>query len=104
MDIRTFRAKTMRQALDLVHQELGPEASVLHTHQSNRGWVGRWLFGQEYEIAASATVNVPSRFVQPQLETVVTPDAQDTNPLSHTDYAAKYRNYLQREVVGQIDT
>jgi flagellar biosynthesis protein FlhF len=102
MDIRMFRAKTMRHALDLVHQELGPDASVLHTRQSNRGWVGRWLFGQEYEIAASATVNVPSRIAQPQLETAITPASPD--PLSYSDYASKYRNDFQREVVGQIDT
>ena len=29
MEIKTFRAKTMPQALDLVRQELGPEAMVL---------------------------------------------------------------------------
>ena len=104
MDIKTFRAKTMRQALDLVHQELGPDASVLHTRQCNRGWVGSWLFGQEYEIAASATVNVPSRIAQPQLETVTTPASQDPDPLLHSDYAATYRNDFQRDVVGQIDT
>jgi flagellar biosynthesis protein FlhF len=104
MDIKTFRAKTMRQALDLVRQELGPDASVLHTRQCNRGWVGSWLFGQEYEIAASATVNVPSRIAQPQLETVTTPASQNQDLLSHSDYAATYRNDFQRDVVGQIDT
>ena len=39
MEIRTFRAKTMPQALDLVRRELGPEAMVLHTRELNTGLV-----------------------------------------------------------------
>ena len=45
MNIKTFRAKTMQQALDLVRQELGPEATVLHTREVNGGLVRRFLLG-----------------------------------------------------------
>lgn len=61
MEIKTFRAKSMQEALKLVRQELGPEASVLHTRELNGGLVRRILFGRKYEVAASSTVNVPSR-------------------------------------------
>jgi flagellar biosynthesis protein FlhF len=61
MDIKTFRAKTMQDALVLVRRELGPDASVLHTRELNSSLVRRMLFGRKYEVAASSTVNVPSR-------------------------------------------
>jgi flagellar biosynthesis protein FlhF len=61
MDIKTFRAKTMQEALGLVRRELGPDAAVLHTRELNGGLVRRVLFGRKYEVAASSNVNVPSR-------------------------------------------
>jgi len=61
MDIKTFRAKTMQEALGLVRRELGPDAAVLHTRELNSGLVRRMLFGRKYEVAASSNVNVPSR-------------------------------------------
>ena len=53
MEIKTFRAKTMPQALDLVRRELGPEAMVLHTRELNSGLLSRMLRGRAYEIAAT---------------------------------------------------
>jgi flagellar biosynthesis protein FlhF len=61
MQIKTFRARTMQQALDLVRHELGPDASVLHTRELNGGLVRRMVFGRQYEVAASTSVNVASR-------------------------------------------
>ena len=61
MDIKTYRAKTMRDALELVRRELGPQAAVLHTREVNNGPLRRLVFGRKYEVAASAVVNVPSR-------------------------------------------
>src|SRR5262245_25642527 len=61
MDIKTYRAKTMRDALEMVRRELGPAAAVLHTREVNSGPLGRLVFGRKYEVAASAAVNVPSR-------------------------------------------
>src|SRR3954466_9895619 len=61
MDIKTYRAKTMRDALELVRRELGPSASVLHTRELNGGPLRRLVFGRKYEVAASAGMNVPSR-------------------------------------------
>jgi flagellar biosynthesis GTPase FlhF len=61
MEIKTFRAKSMRDVLDLVRRELGPSAAVLHTREVNSGPLRRLVFGRKYEVAASAAVNVPSR-------------------------------------------
>ncbi len=61
MDIKTYRAKTMQEALGLVRRELGPDAAVLHTRELNSSLLRRMLFGRKYEVAASSNVNVPSR-------------------------------------------
>jgi flagellar biosynthesis protein FlhF len=65
MNIKTFRAKTMQQALNLVRQELGPEATVLHTRELNAGLVSRFLLGRQYEIAASSEVHASVRVASP---------------------------------------
>src|SRR3954467_15288802 len=61
MNIKTYRAKTMRDALELVRRELGPSAAVLHTREVNSGPLSRIVFGRQSEVAAGAAVNVPSR-------------------------------------------
>jgi flagellar biosynthesis protein FlhF len=61
MKTRTYRAKSIQAALDLVRRDLGPEAAVLHTRQfrSRLSWL---LPGtQHFEVVASDDVNVPSR-------------------------------------------
>lgn len=74
MEIKTFRAKTMQQALDLVRNELGSEATVLHTRELNSGLVNRLLKGRQFEIAASAEVEVPTRMSRALAhETTLTP-------------------------------
>ncbi len=68
MDIKTYRAKTMRDALELVRRELGPSAAVLHTREVNSGALSRLVFGRQYEVAARAAVNVPSRLPEEMQE------------------------------------
>jgi len=62
MELRTYRAATMYEALALVRRDLGPDAAVLHTREVRM----RRLFGllpgsREIEVTASCDVNVPSR-------------------------------------------
>lgn len=52
--IKTFRAKSIQQALQLVREELGPDASVLHTRRLNAGLIGRLVRGTQVEVAATA--------------------------------------------------
>jgi flagellar biosynthesis protein FlhF len=123
MDIKTYRAKTMRDALELVRRELGPSAAVLHTRELNSGLVGRMLFGRQYEVAASAAVNVPSRLpeeiqvsgVRCQVSEHEYATTQPRHPTPDTrhlplppahldaDYRSQYRDDFRRQVAGQLD-
>jgi flagellar biosynthesis protein FlhF len=68
MEIRTYRAATMHEALAMVRDDLGSDAAVLHTREVAVGrWFG-WLRGaRQIEVTASAGVNVPSR-LPPRLQ------------------------------------
>jgi flagellar biosynthesis protein FlhF len=127
MDIKTFRAKTMRDALELVRRELGPAASVLHTREVHGGPIGRLVFGRRYEVAASATVNVPSRLPVAAVNAGAVTSELDggfdfevgegtlPRPLPiregstaaatsfEEDYRARYRDDVRRQVAGQLD-
>jgi flagellar biosynthesis protein FlhF len=113
MNIKTFKAKTMRDALDLVRRELGPGAAVLHTREVNSGPLSRLVFGRRYEVAASASVNVPSRLPAGMVEASgvgchlsgsdsLTPDA-GRSAAEFDDYRARYRDDFRRQVAGQLD-
>lgn len=120
MNIKTYRARSMRDALDLVRRELGPAAAVLHTRELNSGLVKRMLFGRQYEVAASAGVNVPSRL--PEAVNVAggwgsapvdsrpddlgrCPSHQSAVPQAHleVDYRSQYRDDFRHQVAGQLD-
>src|SRR5437660_5354208 len=65
MDIKTYRAGSMQEALALVRRELGPEAAVLHTREVNGSRLLRWIPGlRKIEVTASRDVNVASRLPQ----------------------------------------
>jgi flagellar biosynthesis protein FlhF len=113
MEIKTYKAKSMRDALDLVRRELGPSAAVLHTRELNSGLVRRMLFGRKYEVAASVGVNVPSRLPEAAtgnwgLETghfnsssYAQPPAPSPQP--QFDYRSQYRDDFRQQVAGQLD-
>ncbi len=61
MDVRTYRAASIQEALRLVWQDLGPEAAVIHTREVRRGLVGWLRGGRRIEVTASLDVHVPSR-------------------------------------------
>jgi len=119
MEIKTFKAKTMRDALELVRRELGPAASVLHAREVNGGPLGRLVFGRRYEVAASAAVQVPSRLpaeVGARSEErgasyydnasdldFRSPVLAAATPSFEIDYRAKYREDFRRKMTGQID-
>jgi len=68
MEIRTYRARSMQEALAMVRRELGPDAAILHTREVRGGrWLG-WLTGTRWiEVTASAEVRVPSRLPEEEL-------------------------------------
>ncbi len=62
MEVKTYRATTMHEALALVRRELGPDAAVLHTREVHTRRFFGWMAGpRQIEVTASADVNVPSR-------------------------------------------
>jgi flagellar biosynthesis protein FlhF len=99
MDLRTYRARSLQEALRLVREDLGPDASVLHTRDVAMG-ISRWLGGvQQIEVTASAEVQVPSR-----LESLPRSSAADENQTADAhDYRSKFRADLfqpQRQSAG----
>ena len=98
MEIKTFRAKTMQQALDLVRREMGMEATVLHTRELNRGLLNRFLRGTAFEIAAShsspgAARSSPATPYEGAGYEASSP-AQIVQPVE-TDYRAKFCDAFQ---------
>ncbi len=62
MELRTYRASSMHEALALVRHGLGPDAAVLHTREVRNRWLGVLPGRRQIEVTASRGVNVPSRF------------------------------------------
>lgn len=52
MPIQTFRAANLQAALADIRDQIGPDASVLHTRQVRDGWFG-WLGRTQVEVVAS---------------------------------------------------
>src|SRR6476620_7082209 len=97
MDLRTYRASSLQEALRLVRADLVPDASVLHTRDVVSG-LSRWLGGtRQIEVTASAEIEVPSRLeIQASLPPV-TPTAHEQN------YRTKFRAdlfHVQRQSAG----
>ncbi len=82
-DVRTFRAATMRDALDLVRDELGADAVILHTRQVARRRLLPWSKPiEEVEITATLTLNVgtaPERKPTKRTPPAVSPKAEPTS-------------------------
>src|SRR5262245_8772074 len=58
-EVRTFKAATMQEALDIVRRELGPDAVILHTRELPQPRFFRWRQTSErVEITAGTGVNV----------------------------------------------
>jgi flagellar biosynthesis protein FlhF len=60
MHIRTFRAPSMQQALAEIRQQMGPDATVLHTRAARRSGWRWWPKGAEVEVTAGLrAVSIP---------------------------------------------
>ncbi len=91
MEIKTFRAKTMPQALALVRDKLGPEAMVLHTRELHASLLGRIFLGRQYEIAATPGKNAATSDVELAFRT-----AEATEPASQFEYSVPRTQYSTR--------
>ena len=61
MEIKTFRAGSMQEALHQVRQSLGPNAAVLQAREVQTGFFRRLSRTRQIEVVASADLPVPSR-------------------------------------------
>jgi flagellar biosynthesis protein FlhF len=89
MDVRTYRARSIQDALRLIRDDLGPDAAVLHTREVNAGMLGGIFGGRQIEVTASTEVQVPSRLPQEMAETDVA--ASNSLAVSHSSYRRKPR-------------
>ena len=102
MDVKTYRARTMQEALALVRRDLGPSAAVLHTREVRGNGLLGWLSGsRQIEVMASTEVNVPSRLSkrEPAEAVAVSPPAVATAP--GIEWAAK--SMFRDELKGQLN-
>lgn len=93
-ELRTFKARSIQEAIATVRKELGPEASVLHTRRLPSG-VWSWLTSSpRFEVTASATIQAPSRLdvmldeEEPAVEQVLLhdePEAESDEPLAEPE-------------------
>lgn len=61
MEVKSFRARSMQEALQLVRRTLGADATLLQAREVRSGWLG-WLPGaRQVEVLASADVQAPCR-------------------------------------------
>jgi flagellar biosynthesis protein FlhF len=66
MEVKTFRASTLQDALRKVREELGTGAAVLQTREAPLSRLLGWLPGmRSIEVTASVDIHVPSRFAEP---------------------------------------
>ncbi len=106
MNTKTYRVKSMQEALRLIRRDLGPDASVLHTREVSGGLL-RWMVGsRQLEVTASREVSVPSRIpqaaeVEPTVEREVSSPPTTWHaavpPAHEIDYRSKFRNDLKTQ-------
>ncbi len=108
MEVKTYRARSLQDALQLIRSDLGSHAAVLHTRELRGGLLSRLMGHRQVEVTASATVNVPSRFADP-IDRLVPDDAlaeplrpvlpaavpARIPPADEHDYRAKFRDDLK---------
>ena len=102
MQVKTYRAKTMQLALELVRKELGPDAAVLHTRQVRSGLLSWFTSSRQIEIVASTQVNVPSRLKGRRRSEDSQPEVVSTvaqvPPAHEVDYRAKFRDGVKDQL------
>lgn len=114
MQVITFRASSMQEALQQVRSKLGPDAAVLQTKELGGG-LGGWLTGtRQVEVVATADVQVPSRFADEDDSTddgphdapqaIVELSAGSSSfelPIDAVTYRERFRQALYREAVEE---
>src|SRR5258708_11184623 len=86
-DVRTFKAATMQEALDIVRRELGPDAVILHTREIPQPRFLKWRAVKErVEVTAGTGVNVRTPRAMLQMTAGRSPAASVTPSKSVSGY------------------
>lgn len=97
LDLRTYKARSLHEALRLVRADLGDDAAVLHTREIPTGFLSRWWSSPQVEVTASAEVDVPSRFSDETIESEVATPTPKNSPAADTfDFRNRIRTNLDR--------
>lgn len=100
MEVKTYRASSMSEALSLVRHELGPDAAVLHTKEMQVGRLFGLLPGRRVvEVTASTSVNVPSR-LSAQREPA---DDDDRRRIAQAVESTRFASRRYNDATGQAD-
>lgn len=103
MHVKTYRAKTMQDALALVRRDLGPSASVLQTRQVRGGGLFKWFSGtRQVEVVASTSVSVPSR-LPAKVRSAETAPARSTSTSRSGEQRRLQSARLTEQSLGGID-
>ncbi|MDO4550824.1 MAG: flagellar biosynthesis protein FlhF [Planctomycetia bacterium] len=63
MEVKTYRAKNIQEAFQLIRQDIGPQAVILHSREVQTTRLFGLIRGKkEVEVTASKDINIPSRF------------------------------------------
>ena len=101
MDLKTYRARTLQEALALVRRDLGPSAAVLRTREVRGGHMLGWLLGpRQIEVTASTAVEVPSRVRAIARDESLDPPARRIDP-QHA--VAPPNHVVQNRLASQDD-
>lgn len=105
MEVKTYRAKSMQEALQLVRRELGPEAAVLHTREVRGGSLLRWIRGTRMiEVTASNEVEIPSRLApRPRIAPVVPPRDPAPEPRVEYDFQQDAQSRFRADLKNQLN-
>lgn len=100
MKVRSYRASTLRDALHLVRQDLGPDAAVLGTREVWDGWLRGLLGKRRVEVTALSAINSP-RSLTPQPISDSRPSAvpparrSEIPPAEQENYRGRLRDGLR---------
>jgi flagellar biosynthesis GTPase FlhF len=101
MQLHTFTARSLPEALRLIRQTLGPDASLLHTRDVTSS-LGRWLGRRTIEVTATDDGSVPSRLgFRPDPEPGSLAPAPDVPARDLHDYRRLVRESLQTSAIAE---
>jgi flagellar biosynthesis protein FlhF len=95
MHLHTFHARSLHEALRLVREDLGPDASVLHTRDVASP-LARWFGFRRIEVTASNVISAPSRLPAPDED-----DNDEVPAADMSDYRAQIRAGLQARSIDE---